>query len=92
VNHNKQAEVAYGNQIIMEPQEDVVDTFLRYGLFIGAIFQLFCIGAVILMPDSKSALFHDPDLSDDEKSSDQGSPTVSPNHKHGKKRDKKKRR
>jgi len=42
----------------MDVQEDVVDTFLRYGLFIGAVFQLVCIGAVIIMPDSKSTLFH----------------------------------
>ena len=38
-------------------QEDVVDIFLRYGLFIGAIFQLVCIGAVIAMPE-KSDYFH----------------------------------
>ena len=38
----------------MEVQEDIVDVLLRYGLFIGAIFQLVCIGAVIIMPDSKS--------------------------------------
>ncbi|OXA41836.1 Protein MANBAL [Folsomia candida] len=43
---------------MMEVQEDIVDTFLRYGLFIGAVFQLLCIGAVIVMPDSKSTLFH----------------------------------
>lgn len=42
----------------MELQEDVVDTFLRYGLFVGAIFQLICIGAVIVMPDSKSECCH----------------------------------
>lgn len=39
---------------IMDVQEDVVDTFLRYGLFVGAIFQLICIGAVIIMPDNKA--------------------------------------
>lgn len=77
----------------MEVQEDIVDTFLRYGLFIGAVFQLLCIGAVIVMPDSKSTLFHEQEFSDDERSSDQGSPTISPNHKHHKKsRGKKKQR
>lgn len=38
-------------------QESILDIFIRYGLFIGAIFQLVCIGAVILMPDSKSDYF-----------------------------------
>jgi len=78
----------------MEVQEDVVDTFLRYGLFIGAIFQLICIGAVIVMPDNKSECCHDSDCSEDERSiSDQGSPHISPHHKHHRqKRDKKKRR
>jgi len=38
-------------------QESIVDMFIRYGLFVGAIFQLVCIGAVILMPDGKSDYF-----------------------------------
>ena len=29
---------------------DVLDTLLHYGLFVGAIFQLVCIFAVILVP------------------------------------------
>jgi len=77
----------------MEVQEDVVDTFLRYGLFLGAVFQLVCIGAVILMPDTRSIfqVLQDQDFLSEE-SSDPGSPTISPHHRHHKKRDKKKRR
>jgi len=39
-------------------QEDIIDTLLRYGLFFGAVFQLVCIGAVIIMPDNKSDCFN----------------------------------
>jgi len=81
-------------------QENIVDIFIRYGLFIGAIFQLICIGAVILMPDGKSDYFQESESwSDDEGpagGSDSGSPThTSPSHSSRGlkvKRDKKKRR
>jgi hypothetical protein len=79
---------------MMEVQEDIVDVLLRYGLFVGAIFQLVCIGAVIIMPDSKSDGLNDSDVSEDEPSaSDRESPQISPNHKqYRSKREKKKRR
>lgn len=31
-------------------ETDIFDEFLKYGLFLGAIFQLVCIGAVIFVP------------------------------------------
>lgn len=31
-------------------ETDIFDEVLKYGLFLGAIFQLVCIGAVIFVP------------------------------------------
>jgi len=75
-------------------QEDMMDTFLRYGLFLGAVFQLICIGAVIIMPDSSEAApdtTNDSD-SDEAQTSDQESPQVSPTRHLRTKREKRKRR
>ena len=41
-------------------ETDLFDEVLKYGLFLGAIFQLVCIGAVILIPardDKRVSLF-----------------------------------
>jgi len=75
-------------------QDDLMDTLLRYGLFLGAIFQLICIGAVVILPDYKSDYLNESE-SEDEPGSDQGSPThTSSGHRHPRssKREKKKRR
>lgn len=31
--------------------EELLNSFLRYGMFLGAIFQLVCIAAVIILPE-----------------------------------------
>lgn len=33
------------------PQEEWYEAWIRYGLYVGAVFQLVCILAVILLPD-----------------------------------------
>lgn len=34
-----------------QPMEELLNYFLRYGMFLGAIFQLVCIAAVIILPE-----------------------------------------
>ncbi|XP_027216728.1 protein anon-73B1 [Penaeus vannamei] len=75
-------------------ETDIFDEVLKYGLFLGAIFQLVCIGAVIFVPSRDDK--RDGDSSDDD-GSDHGSPHTSPPHRghnqhHRRKQDKKKRR
>ena len=35
--------------------EDFYDTILRCGLYFGAVFQLICIAAVVIIPDNSSS-------------------------------------
>ena len=34
-------------------QPSLLDTFLQYGLFLGAMFQLVCVFAVVIIPQTK---------------------------------------
>ncbi|EEB17933.1 protein anon-73B1, putative [Pediculus humanus corporis] len=78
--------------------EDFYDTILRCGLYFGAVFQLICIAAVVIIPDnSSSGSGNSKDLDGSENEiSDQNSPLASPRkphiHHRSRKPDKKKRR
>ncbi|XP_067004185.1 protein MANBAL [Anabrus simplex] len=79
--------------------EDFVDSILRCGLYFGAIFQLICIAAAVVVPDrmSDSNLSCNKDFepSDDE-GSDHSTPQATPRRPHihhrPRKQEKKKRR
>lgn len=61
---------------------DMVDDLLRYGLFIGAIFQMICIAAVIFIPPKDEGR-DGGDSSDEDGISTEG-PVHPPTHKsHG---------
>ena len=40
--------------VIEIDQPTLLDTVLQYGLFVGAMFQLVCVFAVVLIPQTKS--------------------------------------
>jgi len=66
------------------PKETWYELMIRYGLYIGAFFQLVCILAVILLPASEE----EKEIEDDEKTR-ASSPTSQSARKHKKKTKKK---
>lgn len=76
-------------------EPDMLDSVIRCGLYLGAIFQLLCIAAVVALPERNyDAHFAKDDLSDDDGS--EGSPQATPRRPHAhhraRKQEKKKRR
>lgn len=76
------------------PVETWYEQVIRYGLYFGAAFQIICILAVILLPESESD--HDADSSfseDEEIKSRAGSPShLAQNKKHHRKKHEKKKK
>ncbi|CAD7088529.1 unnamed protein product [Hermetia illucens] len=73
--------------------EDLLSSIIRYGLYLGAIFQLICIGACIFLPNpspSGSHGFSENGECSPEHSSSQNTPKRP--HFRVRKQDKKKRR
>ncbi|XP_063861602.1 protein anon-73B1-like isoform X1 [Scylla paramamosain] len=78
-------------------ETDIFDEVLKYGLFLGAIFQLVCIGAVMFVPSrddrrvsqltngresrSTAAISKMDGDSSDDDGSEHGSPHTSPPHR-----------
>jgi len=61
------------------PKETWYEELIRYGLYIGAVFQMVCILAVILLPDTEGDTDTDGCLSEDgEDKSRAGSPSQVP--------------
>ncbi|XP_069703265.1 protein anon-73B1 isoform X2 [Periplaneta americana] len=90
----------YQNCMFMQIMtEDFVDSVLRCGLYLGAIFQFVCIAAAVVMPekmgDSNTNYCKELELSDDE-GSDHSTPQATPRRPHvhhrPRKQEKKKRR
>ncbi|KAK9890897.1 hypothetical protein WA026_012239 [Henosepilachna vigintioctopunctata] len=73
--------------------EDMTATIVRYGLYLGAIFQIFCLLACVFMPDAPEDSWLNKGDSDDD-SSEQETPHNTPKRPfhRTRKQEKKKRR
>jgi len=67
------------------PKETWYEQIIRYGLYVGAVFQMICILAVILLPASDD----EKEIEEDKASSRASSPTNQSNRKQKKKTKKK---
>ncbi|KAF2899438.1 hypothetical protein ILUMI_06734 [Ignelater luminosus] len=75
--------------------EDMTATIVRYGLYLGALFQIVCLVACIVLPESPDDHTNWSTKGDsDDESSEQSTPQNTPRRPHhrSRKQDKKKRR
>lgn len=75
--------------------EDMTATIVRYGLYLGAIFQIVCLAACIFISDSpEDNLSWGSRVDSDDESSEQSTPQNTPRRPYhrGRKQEKKKRR
>ncbi|EFA10043.1 Protein anon-73B1-like Protein [Tribolium castaneum] len=74
--------------------EDMTATIVRYGLYVGALFQLFCLAACIFLPDSSDDNSWLSRGDSDDESSEQSTPQNTPRRPYHRtrKQEKKKRR
>ncbi|XP_072941093.1 protein anon-73B1 [Epargyreus clarus] len=74
--------------------EDVMSTFIRYGLYISAVFQMVCLFACITLNDelTESHPYEKASTDSDECSSEQSSPGHRATTSRARRHDKKKRR
>nr|CAH7732818.1 unnamed protein product [Callosobruchus chinensis] len=75
--------------------EDITATIVRYGLYLGAVFQIVCLAACIFITDtSEDNTSWGSRVDSDEESSEQSTPQNTPRRPYhrSRKQDKKKRR
>ncbi|XP_018573933.1 protein anon-73B1 [Anoplophora glabripennis] len=74
--------------------EDMTATIVRYGLYLGAVFQIICLAACIFMPLSAEDNSWGSRVDSDDESSEQSTPQNTPRRPHHRirKQEKKKRR
>ncbi|CAH0765146.1 unnamed protein product [Bemisia tabaci] len=76
----------------MSGSEDLLESLIRCGLYIGAVFQFICIVAVVYLPDTPGTSIKDGCMDEDSEDSPQTTPRRPFNHHRSRKLDKKKRR
>ncbi|CAG9862138.1 unnamed protein product [Phyllotreta striolata] len=74
--------------------EDMTATIVRYGLYLGAIFQIVCLAACIFISESPEDVSWGSRIDSDDESSEQSTPQNTPRRPYhrSRKQEKKKRR
>jgi len=82
------------NSVVNIGVEDMTATIVRYGLYLGAVFQLICLLACIYKPDTTEEANNWHRNDSDDESSEHSTPQNTPRRPHhrARKQEKKKRR